>query len=114
MTTHTRRNFSPLPSTILGKTCTWTRTSDGRPLNKDIRIDNSSRSWVTTISSGCSGSYDLRSVVTHELGHFLSLGHAGERGLNDLTMSTATSPCNSAARRLGAGDVTAIYSQHRD
>lgn len=97
-------------SGVLARTCTWS-TAGGAPYDKDIRIDTSTRSWVTT--TGCSGTnYDLRSVVTHELGHMLALGHATEFGDNDLTMSPNSASCNSSARTLGAGDVSSIYVQH--
>ncbi|WP_416888319.1 matrixin family metalloprotease, partial [Microbacterium sp.] len=110
-TTRDSRNvidFGALSGSTLGLTCTWFNSA-GSPIEADVRIDTSSRSWVTT-ATGCTGSkYDLRSVVTHELGHVLRIGHADEHGGSDLTMSPNISPCNTSARTLGAGDVTALY-----
>lgn len=102
-------DWGPLAGSTLGLTCTW--SINGAPVEKDIRLDTSSRSWVTT-ATGCSGAYEVRSVLTHEMGHGLALGHAAENGGNDLTMSPNISTCNTSARVLGAGDVTAIYVQH--
>ncbi|WP_447943012.1 matrixin family metalloprotease [Microbacterium aurum] len=104
-------DFGPLSGNTLGLACTW-YTSTGIPVQADVRFDNSARSWVTT-TTGCSGtSYDLRSVVTHELGHVLGLGHSAENGGSDLTMSPNITNCNSSARTLGAGDLTGIYVKH--
>lgn len=47
-------------------------------VESDTRFDNTSRSWVTT-TTGCTGSrYDLLSVATHEMGHWVGLGHVAE------------------------------------
>lgn len=104
-------DFGGLTGGTLGLTCTW-YTGSGVPVQADVRIDTSDRSWVTT-TTGCSGaSYDLRSVMTHELGHVLGLDHAAENGGSDLTMSPNITNCNASARTLGAGDLTGIYVKH--
>ncbi|MBD3943159.1 matrixin family metalloprotease [Microbacterium sp. NEAU-LLC] len=103
-------DFGPLVGTTLGLTCTW--YAAGVPVQADIRIDTSERTWVTT-STGCTGEkYDVRSVMTHELGHVLGLDHAAENGANDLTMSPQIANCSFSQRTLGAGDLTGIYVQH--
>jgi|GEM_PF-2210580 len=100
-------DFGNLPGSALGLTCRWW-TSSGVRLEGDTRLDDSMRSWVTT-AVGCSGaSYDLQSVLTHELGHYIGLGHATEYGGNDLTMSPYATACNTSARVLGEGDVLGI------
>lgn len=76
----------------------------------DIRIDTSSRSWVTT-TSGCTGTkYDLRSVVTHEFGHAIGIDHAAQA--DNQTMSPTMSSCSSTARYLGSGDWRSMYVQY--
>ena len=104
-------DFGSLSGNLLGIACTW--YSGGVPTYADVRFDTSNRSWVTS-TTGCAGDkYDLRSVVTHELGHVLGLGHATEYGGNDLTMSPNLTPCNAASRSLGAGDLAGLYVKHR-
>lgn len=81
-------------------------------MQADVRFDNSDRSRVTTTTACSASRYDFRSVVTHELGHVLGLGHSAEYGGNDLTMSPSITNCNSSARTLGEGDLTGIYVKH--
>lgn len=103
-------DFGSLSGNVLGLACTW--SSGGVPVQSDVRFDTSDRSWVTS-TTGCTGQkFDLRSVVTHELGHVLGLNHATEYGGSDLTMSPSVDPCNAASRSLGAGDLAAIYVKH--
>lgn len=107
-------DFGSLSGSTLGLTCVafQIRTGHDKIVAADVRLDNSSRGWVTSVS-GCSGArYDLRSALTHEFGHAYGLNHAVERGGNDLTMSPTIAACNGSARSLGLGDVrgmTALY-----
>ncbi|MDR0627844.1 MAG: matrixin family metalloprotease [Bifidobacteriaceae bacterium] len=74
----------------------------------DVRLDNSSRSWVTS-TSGCTGSkYDVRSVLTHELGHFWGLADQYASSTSQLTMYGYSSTCSTTQRTLGKGDALGI------
>ena len=66
---------------------------------------NDQRQWTTTTSRCGTGSKDVQSVVTHELGHALGLGHA--TGRNAMTSSTDWCANNrSAYENLGQRTVT--------
>ncbi|WP_345752635.1 matrixin family metalloprotease [Microbacterium rhizophilus] len=105
-------DFGGLSGATVGLTCVAFRARSGHDqiVSSDVRMDSSSRSWVTT-ATGCSGAkYDLRSVLTHELGHAVGLAHAAERGGDDLTMSPQVTACNTSARALGSGDLRSLYA----
>lgn len=94
--------------------CTWHQSVFGWKYDKitesDTRFDNTGTAWVTS-TTGCTGTkYDLLSVATHEMGHFVGLGHVAEQGsgADDLTMSTTIYNCTAAAQTLGKGDITAL------
>lgn len=103
-------DFGSLTGSVLGLTCTW--RSGSTLLEADSRLDSSSRNWTTYTGTGCSAAYDVRSVLTHELGHAVGLAHQPERGGNDLTMSTNISSCNSSARVLGSGDLFSLRKHY--
>ena len=66
---------------------------------------NDSKQWTTNTSSCGTNSKDVQSVVTHELGHALGLGHA--TGRNAMTSSTDWCANNrSAYENLGQRTVT--------
>jgi hypothetical protein len=105
-------DFGNLGGTTAGLTCVayQTRTGHDKIITADVRLDNTSRAWVTSVS-GCSGArWDVRSVLTHELGHWVGLSHAAERGGNDLTMSPTITSCNASARTFGSGDLFSLYA----
>jgi Matrixin len=61
---------------------------------------------ITTNDSPTSDEYDLLSVVTHESGHFLGLGHS--QSDPDATMNPVYSPGSTDFRTLSDDDVAAI------
>lgn len=70
---------------------------------------NKDKAWYfeNAVPGGCSSAFSLRGVATHEFGHAYGLGHATQC---NLTMSPAASPCSSANRQFGKGDVLGLRS----
>ncbi|MSQ62059.1 MAG: matrixin family metalloprotease [Dehalococcoidia bacterium] len=68
-----------LPNTVLGKTCTASRTSFAGSFifEFDIEIADDGP-WATGAAATPSTAFDLDSVVLHELGHAVGLGHSAE------------------------------------
>lgn len=52
----------------------WFSTADGHILESDVHF-NLTEGWSTT---GQAGRADVQGVVTHELGHFMGIGHSTE------------------------------------
>lgn len=46
----------------------------------DMRIDSTDPWFISTSTTGCSGRYDLYTIVLHEAGHAFGLGHASKNG----------------------------------
>ncbi|WP_345752637.1 matrixin family metalloprotease [Microbacterium rhizophilus] len=105
-------DFGALSSSLVGLTCVWftIQTVTDKINAADIRMDTSTRSWVTSVGSCTGDKFDLRSALTHEFGHAFGLSHAAERGADDLTMSPTLYPCNSSARYLGLGDLQGMLA----
>ncbi len=70
-----------LGAATLAATATWTEVSTGRILEADILINDDHFTWTRVghnVPMG--GNPDVRTVVTHEVGHLLGLGHADGNG----------------------------------
>lgn len=63
----------PFPSGTLAVTLSYFSRSTGIMSEGDI-LFNPNQSWST---SGQPGRYDIQSILTHEIGHFLGLDHSG-------------------------------------
>jgi hypothetical protein len=92
---------------VLGYTIVWSTRSRGRTpgqiIESDMVIDTD---WTWSLGAKA-GAFDLRTVVTHEAGHWVGMGH---------TPTTATcagqlmypSIATGTSKVLGAGDVAGI------
>lgn len=60
-------------------TCTWTATGSGNILEADVRLNTHDYNFtMTPNAASCNNSaYDLRSVLTHELGHAFGMADIG-------------------------------------
>jgi hypothetical protein len=84
---------------LLASTC-WRDDGLGGMAEADIAI-GSDRGIVDSLPSGCSNSYDLQTILTHEWGHAYGLAHETQGG-DEVMFPTAT-PC-AYRRHLGRGD----------
>lgn len=99
-----RRNGWPYPdaSTVLGLTTVTFESKTGIIRDVDIEI-NATRFEITTEDAGVA--YDLQSILTHEVGHFLGLAHS-----NDLeaTMYAKHKGGSTELRTLADDDVAGV------
>jgi predicted Zn-dependent protease len=65
---------------------------------------NTSQPLYSSRESGCSGEYDIDSIMTHEVGHVIGIGHSNVSGA---TMYPSISACNTAPRSLASDDIAA-------
>ena len=104
-------SFGKAPGTF-GATCRWwTLKADNSIdtiISSDIKI-NDNKTWTLTPNFGsCTDAADLKSVMTHEAGHWWGLGHVDPSAHGKLTMrggGAAAVVCNDMLRTLGRGDV---------
>lgn len=103
------------PSTTNAGSSKGTKSGNGDD-SSDHGSTGQSRSALTgsgtssTAAAGCADTYDLRSVVTHEAGHFFGLGE--DMTDTAATMYYSTRPCDLGKRELKTDDssqVTALY-----
>lgn len=78
-----------------------TQTGDDRIYDADV-YTNTSQPLYSSREAGCSGEYDIDSIMTHEVGHVIGLGHSTVSGA---TMYPSISACNTAPRSLASDDI---------
>jgi MYXO-CTERM domain-containing protein len=86
----------PYDSNAFAVTVVWHDTSTGEILDADMMINDqlSTRSkaggpYANCPETGCEGNFaDLRSIVTHEAGHFIGIGHC-----NPIDVDDPNDPC---------------------
>jgi hypothetical protein len=81
-------------------------TRTGAILDADMEINATS---VRLTTSDTDVEYDLRSILTHEAGHFIGLAHSTERGA---TMEASYTARSIAWRALAADDVSAVCAAY--
>jgi hypothetical protein len=100
-------------------TTVWHNTSTGEILDVDMMINdepasrfNAGGPYANCPLTGCPrgsgtspGPADLRSIVTHEIGHFLGIGHSNDE---DATMFPSTDRESVDKRSLAPDDIEAI------
>jgi len=64
-----------------------------------------------TGTAGCLRGYYVEDIATHEMGHFVGVGHTGVTGA---TMRPKTSRCNQNLRTLAPDDLAAIEALYPD
>ena len=80
-----------------------TQTGDDRIYDADV-YTNQSYQYYSSGETGCSGEYDINSIMTHEVGHVIGIGHSNVSGA---TMYPSISACNTAPRSLASDDIAA-------
>lgn len=78
----------------------------GLILDSDILINGVNFQFTT---SGEPGKYDLQNTLTHEVGHFLGLGHEITPADSDATMYATTVFNETGKRTLHANDIRGIF-----
>jgi hypothetical protein len=79
------------------------QAGDDRIYDADV-YTNTSQPLYSSRESGCSGEYDIDSIMTHEVGHVIGIGHSNVSGA---TMYPSISACNTAPRSLASDDIAA-------
>jgi hypothetical protein len=95
----------------LAKTTVTFSPSTGEIYDADIAI-NSSFNEITLGDDNVE--YDLQAVITHEVGHFIGLGHSDS---DDATMHFSYTPGSTELRSLSRDDIAAVcdaYPPKRD
>lgn len=99
------RDGVPLNSRALGFTSVWFDTETGEIWGADMLINDAQRLADCSSVGVCSG-FDLESIVTHEAGHFIGIGHSP---ITDATMYLASGSVGDIEMRsLEQDDIDAI------
>jgi len=100
-------------------TVVWHNTTTGQILDADMMINdqlanrfNAGGPYADCPDTGCPegspsvpGPADLRSIITHEIGHFIGIGHSDVEGA---TMFSSAERSSVGKRTLGQDDIDAV------
>lgn len=102
-------DYGPLSAGQVGLTKAWFYTSaanEGQMIDTDIRLA-SATTWFNNANPYPAGNTDVQSVITHELGHTLCLGHSTSTGAT-MFYATVSGGGNTSQRSLHSDDVAGI------
>jgi hypothetical protein len=97
--------WGTLPTGYLAITCIY--FAGGKVINADTMI-NRRYTWSTATPPHCNNTWDLQSVLTHEVGHTFGLSHVDYTAHGSAVMATLINPCDTTKRLLGRGDYAAL------
>jgi hypothetical protein len=103
--------FGTLPGDYLALTCWWV-DRHGHTIEADIRFNKAHFSWGVSIPKGCTETFSIKDVATHEFGHAFGLGHVSESKDGNLTMSPTMMACQTSETTLGLGDVLGLEAKY--
>lgn len=94
-------------------TIVWHNTTTGEILDADMMINDTQSSrfnaggpYMNCPETGCEGDFaDLGSIVTHEIGHFIGIGHSD---VEDATMFPSAERDSVTKRTLAQDDIDAV------
>lgn len=95
---------APLEPRALGITSMWFDTATGEIWGADMMINDERRLAQCTTNGACPG-FDLESIVTHEAGHFIGIGHSPIEEATMFFMSGVSG--DTEARSLEQDDIDA-------
>ena len=99
------QNFTD-PNT-LGVTCTY--PASGPVSESDVSFNKNQTKWVVGDGgAGCTDSFSLKGIATHESGHTFGLVDLDPDLHGNLTMAGSGAPCTLAKYTLGRGDVLGV------
>ncbi len=88
----------------IAKTSVTYNDETGEIYDADIEV-NAANNTVTITEDPRKIEYDLRSILTHEVGHFIGIAHSPQ---SSAVMFESYSPPSTAQRKLTADDVAAV------
>lgn len=86
-----------------------TSPSAGMILDSDILLNAVDHDFTTTNEPG---KHDVQNIVTHEVGHFIGMGHEVAPADSHATMYAVASPNEFEKRDLDASDLQGLYSAY--
>ena len=76
------------------------QTGDDRIYDADV-YTNTAYQYYSSGETGCSNEFDINSIMVHEVGHVIGIGHSNVSGA---TMYPSVSACNANNRTIEADD----------
>lgn len=99
--------FGDLPAGKLAVACIFSNGSDIE--SADMRFNKVDYGWLAQAGDDCKAKYEIRSLATHEAGHWLGLADLSANAHYYLTMYGGATPCQSHKYTLGRGDIRGLH-----